>query len=31
MSATGAMDKVMKVFSVDGRIYQVEYAFKAVN
>ena len=25
------MDKVMKVFSVDGRIYQVEYAFKAVN
>ena len=28
---SGQMDKVMKVFSVDGRIYQVEYAFKAVN
>ena len=26
-----SMDKVMKVFSSDGRIYQVEYAYKAVN
>ena len=25
-----SMDKVMKVFSSDGRIYQVEYAYKAV-
>ena len=25
------MDKRMKVFSADGRIYQMEYAFKAVN
>ena len=31
MSAQAARDKVMKVFSADGRIYQVEYAFKAVN
>ena len=26
-----AFDKMMKVFSSDGRIYQMEYAFKAVQ
>ena len=26
-----SFDKVMKVFAPDGRIYQIEYAFKAVN
>lgn len=25
------MDKLMKVFAPDGRIYQMEYAFKAIN
>ena len=25
------MDKMMKVFAPDGRIYQIEYAFKAIN
>ena len=25
------MDKLMKVFAPDGRIYQIEYAFKAIN
>lgn len=26
-----AMEKMMKVFSADGRIYQMEYAFKAIQ
>ena len=26
-----SFDKALKVFSADGRIYQMEYAFKAVN
>ena len=26
-----SMDKLMKVFAPDGRIYQIEYAFKAIN
>ena len=26
-----SMEKMMKVFSPDGRIYQMEYAFKAVQ
>lgn len=26
-----SFDKLMKVFAPDGRIYQIEYAFKAVN
>ena len=26
-----SFEKLMKVFSPDGRIYQTEYAFKAVN
>ena len=28
---SAAMDKMMKVFAPDGRIYQIEYAFKAIN
>jgi 20S proteasome alpha/beta subunit len=26
-----AMDKVMKMFAPNGRIYQLEYAFKAAQ
>jgi 20S proteasome alpha/beta subunit len=26
-----SFEKLMKVFSPDGRIYQMEYAFKAVQ
>ena len=28
---SGGQDKIMKVFAPDGRIYQIEYAFKAIN
>ena len=26
-----SFEKALKVFSADGRIYQIEYAFKAIN
>lgn len=26
-----SFEKLMKVFSADGRIYQMEYAFKAIQ
>ena len=28
---SSGQDKVMKVFAPDGRIYQIEYAFKAIQ